>query len=700
MLVLFVPPFIFYADDVIIYMSDKRKNVRTLVQIFNSYALISGQHINPSKSKVHFGKNISNQFKNYAIHLTGFSEGGVPFTYLGTPIFRGAPKTDNFRKLSDEIVCKMNKWKGSTLSLAGRVCMVKSVIISSFLHVMKVYILPAAIITKVENAMRNFIWSGSVSSKGSSNVGWSKVCAPYAEGGLNMVSLRVLNRSILLQSLWSIFTSTCEGDVFIQRRLLNSRNKVKEHHTKSSIRTGLCLHWSYINDNSRWICGFPSSISFWFDKWLNYVIADRVGIPISLRRHFNYYVSDYFINGTWNIEYTFSNTFPEIVEDIRKHKLLDGYNDKRIWEKSLHGDLSSKLSYCLLSSHYPEVSWGSWIWQSFIPKCRSTTIWKAIHNRLLTWNRIRFWGVVGPSWCCLCHKSEEDIDHLFITCTFSNFLLSNICKIFGFTHLHYTDLNTFLLQAMLHKASDQVENAWCFVIVTYVWLIWHIRNFITFDGRSFNTCDIMTRFWSHMRELNHLPHGMVQHLDNTCALDAFRIFCRVKQEKQQLRVKWIPPQQGWIKCNTDASALGSPGMLKGGGLSRYKHGNFMGGFSAKLGIGFAFEGELAAALIAMEIAYERNWTKLWIESDSMYVVQMFNSLDPQVPWKCLEMLRFVRRHLSTIQWVVSHTYREANAAADCMASFDGTDTFHWWDAKPSWIDSFLYNDLHVEFVRT
>lgn len=145
---LFVPPFIFYVDDVIIYMSDNRKNVRTLVQIFNNYALISGQHINPSKSKVHFSKNISNQFKNYAIHLTGLSEGGVPFIFLGTPIFRGAPKTDYFRKLSDEIVCKMNKWKGSTLSLAGRVCMVKSVIIPSFIHVMRVYILPAAIITK------------------------------------------------------------------------------------------------------------------------------------------------------------------------------------------------------------------------------------------------------------------------------------------------------------------------------------------------------------------------------------------------------------------------------------------------------------------------------------------------------------------------------------------------------------------------
>lgn len=268
--------------------------------------------------------------------------------------------------------------------MAGRVCMVKAVIIPSFIHVVRVYLLPVSILLKVEKAMRNFIWSGSASNKGVNNVCWNKVCVPHSEGGLNMTSIKTLNKAVLLYSLWGIFTSCHDGNVFIQKRLINKHNVVKEHHTKSSIGKGVCLHWPYINDNSRWICGFPSTVSFWFDKWLDYVIADRVGIPNSMRKHFNYVVFYYFIEGVWHIEIEFLANYPDIVDDIKKHRLSDDTLDRRVLEKSLLGDLSSKTSYLMLSSHYPTVNWGTWIWQSFIPLCRSTTMWKAIHNKLLT----------------------------------------------------------------------------------------------------------------------------------------------------------------------------------------------------------------------------------------------------------------------------------------------------------------------------
>lgn len=153
----------------------------------------------------------------------------------------------------------MNKWKGSSLSMAGRVCMVKSVIIPSFIHVMRVYLLPVSTLHKVEKAMRNFIWTGSSINKANGTVCWNKVCAPHSEGGLNMTDINTLNKSLLLHSLWSMFTSHGEGNVFIQKRLINSNNQVKEHHTKSSIRKGVCLHWSYINSNSRWLYGLPSN---------------------------------------------------------------------------------------------------------------------------------------------------------------------------------------------------------------------------------------------------------------------------------------------------------------------------------------------------------------------------------------------------------------------------------------------------------
>lgn len=202
-----------------------------------------------------------------------------------------------------------------------------------------------------------------------------------------------------------------------------------------------------------------------------------------------------------------------------------------------------------------------------------------------------------------------------------------------------------------------------------------------------------------MRELNTISHGMVDIYDNTEALSAFNISCRFKKKKQQIFLRWTKPQSGWIKCNTDASAMGSPGQLKGGGLFRNSEGHFLGGFSANLGIGFAFEGELAVALLAIEIAYCKGWNQIWIECDCMYVIYMLNSLNPQVPWKCLEKWRMVKRHLSSIHWVATHVFREANASADCLANYMGEEVFYWWNDKPPWLETFLFDDLHKNFVR-
>lgn len=67
---LWVPPFLFYADDVIIFTNHKRHNIKPLVDIFSLYALISGQCINPAKSKVHFGRNSSNALKWFVTNTT------------------------------------------------------------------------------------------------------------------------------------------------------------------------------------------------------------------------------------------------------------------------------------------------------------------------------------------------------------------------------------------------------------------------------------------------------------------------------------------------------------------------------------------------------------------------------------------------------------------------------------------------------
>jgi len=53
--------------------------------------------------------------------LLGFSAGIIPFSYLGCPMFKGKPKCAYFLAITVRIEVKLATWKGTMLSIMGRV---------------------------------------------------------------------------------------------------------------------------------------------------------------------------------------------------------------------------------------------------------------------------------------------------------------------------------------------------------------------------------------------------------------------------------------------------------------------------------------------------------------------------------------------------------------------------------------------------
>lgn len=177
-----VPSALLYADDIMVFCTATKENVLLIKDIFSQYGESSGQVVSPSKSRVFFGKKITDAFKHYFFNALRFAEGTVPFIYLGVPIFLGNPKLLHLKPTADKILMKFDKWSGSLLSLAGRICLVNSVIASSLTHSMMVYRWPRKLLKQVDRAMRNFIWKGNISLKSYGTVSWSRACAPYSEG--------------------------------------------------------------------------------------------------------------------------------------------------------------------------------------------------------------------------------------------------------------------------------------------------------------------------------------------------------------------------------------------------------------------------------------------------------------------------------------------------------------------------------------
>lgn len=193
-----VPTHLLYADDILLFCQASSRNCQSLSRIFEHYASISGQCVNYTKSKIFFGSQVPQALRRRIKRSIGFSEGSLPFIYLGVPLFTGKPRRIFFQPVMDKILSKFSRWRGSSLSMVGRVCLVDSVIASSLVHSMMIYKWPSSLLKDIEAAMRNFIWTGDIRKRGFTSVAWARVCSPKEEGGLGLRSISTANRALPL----------------------------------------------------------------------------------------------------------------------------------------------------------------------------------------------------------------------------------------------------------------------------------------------------------------------------------------------------------------------------------------------------------------------------------------------------------------------------------------------------------------------
>lgn len=109
-------------------------NLRTIAQAFQSYGELSGQIVNWSASFIYFSSLISDSHQMALLDVIMMNKAILPFVYLGVPLFKGTPKVCYLQGIEDKILHQFESWKGKSLSMAGRVCLVNSVITSMFIH--------------------------------------------------------------------------------------------------------------------------------------------------------------------------------------------------------------------------------------------------------------------------------------------------------------------------------------------------------------------------------------------------------------------------------------------------------------------------------------------------------------------------------------------------------------------------------------
>nr|XP_043619781.1 uncharacterized protein LOC122591585 [Erigeron canadensis] len=130
--------------------------------------------------------NVPDHVKYAILAIMPFEEGSLPVRYLGVPLISTHLLYKDCKILVEKLEKRITDWQNKSLSFAGRLQLIRSVLSSLHVYWASVLILPTRIIKELESKMRGFLWNQGDYVKGKSKVSWKVVCLPKSEGALGI----------------------------------------------------------------------------------------------------------------------------------------------------------------------------------------------------------------------------------------------------------------------------------------------------------------------------------------------------------------------------------------------------------------------------------------------------------------------------------------------------------------------------------
>ncbi|PWA40160.1 RNA-directed DNA polymerase, eukaryota, Reverse transcriptase zinc-binding domain protein [Artemisia annua] len=165
------------------WSEDNIKSVARVLRVFN---ICSGLKINIHKSHL-FGIGVNMGEVEGMAGILGCQVGALPFEYLGIRVGANMNLISNWTPVVETIKNRLSSWKANTLSMGGRMTLIKSVLSSLPIYYLSLYKAPCNVVDQIEGLMNNFLWAGSSEAKKVHWVSWEVVTTTKNDGGLGVL---------------------------------------------------------------------------------------------------------------------------------------------------------------------------------------------------------------------------------------------------------------------------------------------------------------------------------------------------------------------------------------------------------------------------------------------------------------------------------------------------------------------------------
>nr|XP_023896924.1 uncharacterized protein LOC112008814 [Quercus suber] len=597
---------LFFTDDLVLFAKANQDNCSTIRDVLDEFCDKSGQSVSEAKSRVFFSPNVDRDNRESLSDILGFQSTRSLGKYIGIPIRHPGSSSHDFDFILDQMKQKLAGWKANLLSMAGR-----------RLH-----------------------W-----------IGWHKVTKTKKEGGLGFQTVKGRNTALLAKLNWRLHS---EKDALwtrvLKRKYCSSRRINSPNPNKlpcSQVWKGIKKGAATFVKGARWSLGKDSNLNFWSDSWselgpLRSVIQGPIEPDIERLR-----VKDILTDGSWD----WNKITMELPTSLKMKiqatpsAMFAPTEDKLSWSSNPRGVFDLKSAYSLATDNEPCQFDGEWIWKArVLPKIKFFA-WKCMHNSVGVKACLAERGMSINMLCPLCVLEVETIAHALRDCRLVREVWFNL----GVARNDMEFFNEELEIWMTKNAKVTSPLHWDTVFLFAIWILWQKRNLVLFQKKpvSLNThIEIIQR----AREFIH------------CGINT------VTEHRQILRaIRWERPNRGWVKLNTDGSSSGNPGPAGCVGVLRDENGNWLFGFSRKIGITTSFVAELWAVREGLSLCLHKNFPAVVLELDakSIYDVLTNPNQSNNIISAILDDCRQMMVHFPQIR--VRHCYREVNRCADKLA---------------------------------
>ncbi|KAJ6889557.1 hypothetical protein NC652_030338 [Populus alba x Populus x berolinensis] len=192
-----------FADDLMLFCRADIDSIQVLKSSLDKFSMVSGLNINLDKSSLYLSGVDANR-RNTIVRMLGIQEATLPVRYLGVPLISTRLTHTDCIPLMERIIARIKLWTSTSLTYAGRLQLIKSVLFSIQVYWSSIFILPSATIRKIESTLAAFLWRGTSLSHAGAKVAWHAVCYPLNEGGLGIKNLKHWNQAAIIKHIWHL----------------------------------------------------------------------------------------------------------------------------------------------------------------------------------------------------------------------------------------------------------------------------------------------------------------------------------------------------------------------------------------------------------------------------------------------------------------------------------------------------------------